>query len=291
MGVLDRIRSILGGSRDGETGDYPADRPAGGGPAAGDDPPGIDRGAGTAREGAADDDRKAGAHGAHWDAVLGDDELVREAIVEAARAGETVPRRAVEGQGVTGRLHPAGNPVRTCAVTTDGTLTTAYPVGNGIAHEVTVTEVVEWANGVEAQVAFDLSGRRAAAFDAGYFRPIDYGPGDAVRMELSGFAYELAPAGGEAAVTEGEVPEEGEAAFVGFDGGDVDDYLVRGRVGEVRQGTYRGRDVYGLRLSIPEGGEVAVYAADHVLEGYVPEPGDEVEGVLWLQGWIRDGGA
>ena len=282
MGVLDRIRSIIGGSSDGEG-------VADGRTASEGESAGIDRGAGTGRAGTdPGDDRKVGAHGAHWDAAVGTDDEVREATVEAVRRGETLPGRTVGGREVVGHRHPAGNAVWTCAVTTGESLTTAYPVAGGIGHEVTVTEVIEWANGVEAQVAFDLSGRRAAAFDAGYFRPVEYEAGDAIRLDLSGFAYEVAPAGGESQVTEGGVPEEGQQAFVGFDGGDVDDYLLRGRVEEVRHGEFRGRDLYGLRIPIPEGGEVAVYAADHVLDGYVPEPGDEVEGVVWLQAWVAD---
>jgi hypothetical protein len=33
--------------------------------------------------------------------------------------------------------------------------------------------------------------------------------------------------------------------------------------------------------------DVALYAAEHILpEGYIPKPGDEITGRLWLQGYL-----
>jgi hypothetical protein len=33
--------------------------------------------------------------------------------------------------------------------------------------------------------------------------------------------------------------------------------------------------------------DVALYAAEHILpDGYIPKPGDEITGRLWLQGYL-----
>ena len=40
----------------------------------------------------------------------------------------------------------------------------------------------------------------------------------------------------------------------------------------------------------PDDGEfrIAIFASEHVLDGYVPQLGEDVEGILWLQGRIID---
>lgn len=299
MGVLDRIRSLLesDGTRQGD-GDGRGQSASGGNGAGGSRTAGgqlgIDRGAGSDRVGVdPDDDRKTGAHGSHWDAVVPTDDAVRDATLDAVQEGDPVAGRSIRGSEVVGHRYPREGAVRTCAVSVDGTVTTAYPTAEGVPHEVTVTEVVEWANDVEAQVAFDLAGQRAAAFDASYFRHGGtYGEGDALRVALSGLAYDLSPAeNGSDGGSGTDVPGDDPVAFVGFDGGDADDYLFRSRIRAVDRTAYRGLTVHRLRVPLSvDGPEIGVYAADHVLDGYVPESGEEVEGVLWLQGWTDEGG-
>lgn len=285
MGVFDRIRTLFGG---GDGGDARTGSGRMGDDQVGDGRVGVDRGAGTRRVGVdPDDDRKTGAHGAHWDPLLPTEEL-REATVEAVEGGDPVAGRPLDGHEVQGYRHPADGPVRTCTVAVDGTVATAYPTAEGMVHDATVTEVVDWANDVEAQLAVEVAGRRAGLFDAAYFaRDRDYAPGDDVRLELAAFAYELEHTGGDGDVDPDAGPAEGPGVFVGFGGGDVDDYLFMGRVEAASRHRYRGRTVRRFRVPfVGDDVEIPVYAAERVIDGEVPQPGEEVEGVVWLQGRI-----
>lgn len=280
--MFDQIRSALG-----TTGDERSGTPDGE-PAAWEGQPGIDRGAGTDRVGVApDDDRKTGAHGAHWEALVPAEEL-RAATVDAVEEGDTLRGRPVDGREVEGYYHPARGPVGTCAVALDGTLATAYPLAEGIVHPATVTEVVEWANGIEAQVAVEVGGRRAGLFDAGYFaRDREYAPGDEVDLELAAVAYELGTVEGEADVDPDAGPADGPGVFVGFDGGDLDDYLFTARVVDASRHRYRGRTVRRVRVPfVGDEVEIPVYAGEGAVEGEAPGPGEDAEGVIWLQGRI-----
>ncbi len=292
MGIFDRIRSAIGGGSDTDPMD-PLDT-------AGEGRPGVDRGAGTDRVGVdPDDDRKTGSHGSHWDAIAERNSQVREATVAAVREGRSIEGRSVDGTSVVGHDYPDA-PLRTRAVSIDGTVATTFPVGTGIAHRVTIEEVIEWANDVEAQVAFELAGKRLAAFDAGYFaRESDYEAGETREFELSAFAYDLDPAeagaladdeAGDGTVTDDEQPVQSPdlATYLPFEGGDVDDYVFQSPVSEVRELSFGSVTVYRLRLPLfrddhDRNVDVAVYAAEHMTGGYRPREGDAVEGVIWLQ--------
>jgi hypothetical protein len=285
MGVLDRLRDLLGGST-GETGES-----AGDGESAGTTTPtaGVDRGAGVRRIGVdPDDDRKVGSHGSHWDTVLPDNAAVRAAIVAAVESGDQVPGVDRAGKRVLG--HGRGGRLSACAVSVDGTVATGYPVAEGEGRAVTVTEVEEWANDVEAQVHLRVGETNRGAFATDYFAH-EYEPGPAT-VELAGLAYDIGPADDEAAAEE-LAPGDQPVAFVPFDGGDVDDYLFRAPVESVERLTFEDEDVWRVVVPTTTAGDgdtadgsdlsVPVYAGARALGEYRPQPGDAVEGVCWLQ--------
>jgi hypothetical protein len=278
VGLFDRIRDALGGED--------ADRNGRGG---------VDRGAGTDRVAGADaGDRKVGSHGSHWDGVTQTSEEVKTAMEAAVQDGERFEGPAVDGGAVAGYEYPSDRSIRTCAVSLGATLATAYPVGDGVVHEVAVERVVEWANGVEAQVEFDLAGEPLGAFDAGYYRHggRNYVVGDTVSFELSAFAYDLERGEAENLTTESgeQFSTEGMAGVVPFEGGDTDDFVFRSTPKQVVETAFGNRTVYRLRLPLfrddGEDVDVQLYASDHVT-GVRLREGRDVEGVIWLQGRIR----
>lgn len=278
MGIFDRIRDAVGGEAEEERPTEPPD-------------PGVDRGVGSGRVGA-DDDRKTGSHGSHWDAVTANNAEVRDAVVAAVQEGETREGVAVNDRAVTAHVHPTTGPIRTVALSVDDEIVTAFPVADGVTHEVLLERVTEWANDVEAQVEFALEDNRMAAFDTGFFyRGWDwYDLDERIEMDLAALAYDLGPVEDEAITDEdgNEFDPSGVAAFMQFDGGDVDDYVFQTTVSGVERHEYLGRTVHRIRAPLfREDGrdvEVAIYAAEHMTGGYVPETGDDVEGVIWLQG-------
>lgn len=269
MGLFDRVRGLLGG--DGRDGGGRDD----------DGRPGVRR-----RE-------REGGHGDHWDALvdLEDEAGFQETIMAAVEGGTPVGGEPLDGREVTG-LFSGPDPCQVCAVTVGPRLYTAYPALDGIEQELTVEEVIEWHTRVEAQVDGALGPASAAAFDTRYFARRDYDPGRTYAFSLAALAYTLVPAD-EGTVT-GPAGEEwtvaGMAGFVPFERGDVDDVVLRTTAREVETLAFDGRTVYRLTVPLFRRGErvagvdVALYASERALEGYVPEPGDDVGGVAWLQG-------
>jgi hypothetical protein len=271
MGIFDRLRTALGGSGD-------------------DSLESVDRGADASRVGDDADDRKTGSHGSHWDAVVEGKSAVEAAIGDAVREGERVQGRPVDGGTVLAHDHPPGASVRTRGISVDGTLATAFPVGDGTPVTATVEDVFEWANGFEAQLELTVAGERIGAFDADYFgRDREYAPGDELDVELSAFAYDLDRADAETLTTDSgdQFSTEGMAGAVQVEGGDLDEFVFRSTPERVVETTYRDRTVYRIELPLvrEEGGtdlDVTLYASHHVT-GFRPQADRDLEGVIWLQ--------
>lgn len=276
MGLLDALRGLVGG-RSG---------PAGGG-SGGDGPP------------ADPTDPRLQSHGTHWEVLLPDEgdgdwaEALQDLVMETAEAGTVVEGADRGDREVRGYRYRDG-PLGTVAVTLDGAVATAYPVGEGVEHDVAVTRRVEWESGVEAWVGGDLGPAAVDFFATNYFeRPAATFEGDRA-VSLALLAYGLGPADGETVVgPDGEeLSLSRMAGFTPTSWGAVDDVSLRTAVTAVERVHHAGVDAYRLtaplfRTADEEDVPVAVYVADHALEGdYAPSEGDDVAGVGWLQGRV-----
>lgn len=287
MGLFDRVRGLFGGD-DGEPRPATGHDDAEAVPEPTSDPEG--RGRGGVNEAAAGE--KSGSHGAHWDTVTTGQQAVVATVRGAVESGMPTEWTADGGEPVVGYRAGAG-PVSTLVVAGEsGDLWTAYPVAEGVAHELAVEAVVPWANGVEAQVSGTLGDATVSLFLTNYVT-LDEEPTGHRQVELAALAYDLGPAEASTLTAEDghEFSTAGMASFVPFDGGDVDDYVFQTRVESVRECEFGDATLYRLRVPLfrdPDGTayEVSLYAAEHVCDGYVPEAGDDVEGVFWLQGWL-----
>lgn len=251
----------------------------------GDGGPGDDR-RGTTRQ----------RHGSHWDTVLapGDRETaLRTVLMATVEDGTPSEAGTHEGGSVVG-YRAAPDPVGATVVTLDGQVTTGYPVADGVAHEFDVTDRTAWASGLEAWVEGTVGPVTVTCFDADWFAHRSAPPAGNVTLSLSVVLYSLQAADpSEPLATEDGAKADAAAGFLPFEEGGADDYAVWTTVGDVTRWTWR--DTTGYRLRAPlfraEGRDdvsVAMYVADHNLaDGYVPEPGDEVEGLGWVQGSIE----
>lgn len=277
MGLFDRVRTLVG---DGDHGDRA--RPP-------NDP---DQRWGRPQADQYPNERPAATetHGTHWNAVLPGTDAVRPLVRGTVEAADPEQGRTLEDGPVTAYTHGEG-PVRTRVLAVDGRVRTTYPVGEGIAHDVTLRDVDPWDSGIEARRWVDLVGARLAAFDAGYWRaerPPDIG---SATLTLSAFAYKLEDAAGETVVDEAgnEYDVSKVAGLFPFDGGGPDDYVFQTVVEDVATVPFGDETLYRVRAPLFRDDDrrdvdVSLYAATHVTDGYVPSPGDDASGVLWLQG-------
>lgn len=285
MGLFDAVRRVLGrGGRDGAEDGSDGEDGAG------------ERGGtwGLDAETAAVDPqpgprRRGGGHGRHWDTAVADDETLREVVATTLEDGQ---RRASRVPEVDAVEYGPGH-LRARVLRRDGEVVTAYPVGDGIEHESTVTDVTMWANDLEADATVVLGPEEFATYGASAWRTGGVPLGDAT-VEISALAYAIERAEAETYETDdgGEFSTEGMAGFTPVDGGGVADYAFQTTVREVTRTPFFAANGYRFRVPLTRAAdgtefETWLYAGAHAIDGRVPQKGEDVSGVFWVQADVR----
>jgi hypothetical protein len=196
----------------------------------------------------------------------------------------------------------------------------AYPVAlDGIRHTIELDHFVPWPYGMEAWAYGNASQGRLPLcfFDTQYYAGSSaYRPGQMLEVSLAAWAYTLQPISfhkfeikegplwemtGPRRLRDGESEEEAaQAVDIQATGGSIilarlgdvapDEARYQGVISAVDTIEYDGQLVYRLEIVVARSDDdaftLAVYVSEFVLNGYVPSLGDDVEGVLWLQGQI-----
>lgn len=193
----------------------------------------------------------------------------------------------------------------------------AYPVLlDGIKTKVTITKIEPWEYGIEGWIHGKVckEGANICFFDTMYFAgSAALKKGDVVEYDLAGLAYLLRPVQRRTfeidqgplwemtkkqRLEDGESPElanrpveihmTGAATFLPRSGDSCDEAEFQGVIESVDTVEHDGQKIYRLEIVLmrPDDEEfrVPVYASEKALNGYVPRLGEDVEGVLWLQG-------
>lgn len=194
----------------------------------------------------------------------------------------------------------------------------AYPVVlDGHKIDVKISRVESWGYGIEGWIEGEVTneGIPLAFFDTMYFAgSASLQEGDTVAYRLAGFAYSLQPIERHSfeidegpfwekirqeRLDEGATEEEasrpltflmaGSAIFLPGDGDRRDEAQFQGMIEAIEILEHDGQKIYRLEMVLMRPGDeefrLPVYASEHVLRGYVPRLGEDVEGVLWLQGY------
>jgi hypothetical protein len=290
MGLFDAMRRVLGRGSDATAGDE----------AAGGDEEVAGDGAREGGEWGVDVDaaavdpqpgprRRGGGHGRHWDTAVDSDETLREIVSRTLDEGRVRESRVPDVDAVE---YGAGT-LRCRVLRRDGDVLTAVPVGDGVVHETTVTDVTPWETDLEADATLVLGPEEFATYGASAWAVGGVPLGDA-DVEVTALAYALERVEGETYETDdgGEFSTAGMAGFAPVDGGGVADYAFQTRVREVKRVPFF--DANGYRFRVPltrtaDGDEFEtwLYAGAHAIDGRVPEAGDDVSGVLWVQSHVR----
>lgn len=204
-------------------------------------------------------------------------------------------------------------------------LFSGYPVVlDGIVHRLTVRRVEAWEYGIEGWIHATATSEDVSVsfFDTMFFAgSASLRPGDVAEYSLAGLAYRLGPirmrsfSVSEGALWEmtrqrrledGESPEQadrpvdvnltGAAIFLPRRGEQCDEAEFQGVIEAIDSLEHDGQKVYRLEMVLMRPGDdefrLPVFASERVLDGYVPRLGDDVEGVMWVQGRqvLADGG-
>ena len=199
-------------------------------------------------------------------------------------------------------------------------LFSGYPVAlDGIVQTVTVDRVEPWEYGIEGWIHANVTEAQISVsfFDTMYFAGTEQvHPGDQLDVSLAGLAYWLRPIQmrsfeikegpmwqleRERRLKDGESEKEasrpveihmtGASIFLPK-GGDEnpDDAQFQGVIDALDSFEHDGQRIYRMEMVVmrPDDDEfrIAVFASEYVLDGYVPRLGEDVEGILWLQGRV-----
>lgn len=187
-------------------------------------------------------------------------------------------------------------------------LWTAYPTAFlGTSFEVEIDQIHDWENYAEGLIEGSIfDGPLLCFFDTFYFQNKGkYKPEMKCTFALCAFAYsiklyehqEIEINNPEAFKLLHPDSQESGPLKVSFDGaklliqqlqGDKDDYSFQTTIEELEMLDFLGYPVYRLQGSFMTFEDqvlrLDVYAGEHVFEGFKPKIGDEIRGVLWLQG-------
>lgn len=198
-------------------------------------------------------------------------------------------------------------------------LFSGYPVAlDGVVQTVTVDRLSPWEYGIEGWVHAKAADTASISFfDTMYFAGSNQlAAGQKIDVSFAGLAYWLRPIQmrsfevkegpmwemeKERRLKEGKSEKEacqpveihmtGASIFLPR-GGDEnpDDAQFQGVIDALDSFEHDGQKVYRMEMVVmrPDDEEfrIAVFASEHVLDGYVPQLGEDVEGILWLQGRV-----
>ncbi len=196
----------------------------------------------------------------------------------------------------------------------------AYPVAlDGIRHTLELDHFAPWPYGIEAWAYGNVTqgGLPLCFFDTQYYaESATYQPGQMLEVSLAAWAYTLQPISlrkfeikegplwemtRQRRLDDGESEEEAaQAVDIHMTGASIflprfgkvapDEAEYQGVISAVDTIAHDGQLVYRLEMVVArpddDAFKLAVYASEHVLDGYVPRLGEDVQGVLWLQGQI-----
>jgi len=196
----------------------------------------------------------------------------------------------------------------------------AYPVAlDGIRHTLELDHFAPWPYGIEAWAYGNVTqgGLPLCFFDTQYYAgSAACQPGQMLEVSLAAWAYTLQPISlrkfeikegplwemtRQRRLDDGESEDEAARAVdIHMTGASIflprfgkvapDEAEYQGVISAVDTITHDGQLVYRLEMVVArpddDAFKLAVYASEHVLDGYVPRLGEDVQGVLWLQGQI-----
>lgn len=200
----------------------------------------------------------------------------------------------------------------------------AYPVAVcGIPQSLTIEEVIPWENGIEGQIKVLFAETVPLTFfdTLYYINHPQYRIGDSYQFILAGFAYKFSVREAEPIVIDNPeaiqrlrsvgfhkpkdgadgqlepivIQTKGMAAFLQLEGWDDDDYSFRAPVIEVEEMEFLDEPLWRVRATVlrveDHEFDLSIYVTKKVMEDrQLPRAGDDIEGALWLQGYLlREG--
>ncbi len=243
-------------------------------------------------------EKPSGGHGPHFEAALGDMELVEGLVLYASKEPDRKETLAVETPAFGKSplfvgVKEVNKSLNIAALVVSEQFYTAYPIStNTTKYPAVVKEVVEWQNALEAWVSAKIGDATLSFFAADYYKNKKrYAPSQKLNIKLAAFAYRISKAEEQKVKTkDGKELSTGNMCAIlpyslkdksAFD----DDYLFQGQIMDIIE--FGSNRVFKTKVAIFGNSslELWIYALGSVVKGNFKK-GDYISGVLWLQGAI-----
>jgi hypothetical protein len=235
-------------------------------------------------------------HGGHMRVIAKNDEDASRVGSEALRTSRDKKTLNYGEDSISGYLSDM-NYLKFLTITKNSDSLCTYPVFNiGTPLAARITDVTECENGYEGQLEVYVNGAPVEMFDTMYFKNKNgYVPGKDIKVLISGIAYVLSRTSRpkpqnkkEKKAAEQEFMGDADLAFR-YENGDVDDYVFRGVVHEVREFEVMGKKAQAIKTTVRLRGDAAIDIYICATENAIKEKlqkGDHISGIIWLQGFI-----
>ncbi|BAI61842.1 conserved hypothetical protein [Methanocella paludicola SANAE] len=224
-------------------------------------------------------------HAGHMRTISHNDDEAKALEAEALRAARE-KKTVMYGEDAVSAYLSNLPCLKLITITKNGETLCSFPFFNaGRPVDLRITEITECRNGYEGQLEAYVKGSIINFFDAAYFKNKNtYFPGKEARVLLAGIAYVLSCKRADKKARESA---DSDLAFH-YENGDVDDYVFRGKVKDVRECQVLGRKAQIILVDFRTGADsvidMYVCATENAIREKVHK-GDHVSGIIWLQGF------
>lgn len=243
-----------------------------------------------------DNEAPSGSHGSHFEAVLGNLNLVKGLVMMAASEPDRKEDLKVETPafGKTPAhigIKAVNAALEVLSLVVNGQFYTGYPINiNTTKYEAEVKGVAQWKNALEGWVTAKIGDATLNFFAIDYYKnKAKYAPSSKLKVKLGAFAYSVTK-GNEGTIGKKEkfsidkmcaiLPAslKRESAY-------PDDYLFQGQVMDVIE--FGQNKVYKTKVAVfsKSSLEIWIYSLATAVKGDF-EKGDYISGIMWLQGSI-----
>ena|GEM_PF-1950242 len=266
------------------------------------------------------------ALGEVWSALLGDAEKITTYLSEAIVKGKKTDQKTIVHNGekieVIMLHYPADGLIKIGILLVKSKnddswiFYSSFPIFNGLSNLLSITGAHTWKNGVEGSVAAERAGGPPVTFfNPYYFKELEIlVPDTEATISLSALAFCIRQAEvNEFTVDKGafyelklkefldENPDKTQEDFkppiISMRGSRVllpskyaCEWKYRCSIEALCQFSFLDTVIYQLTVTFVGDDDYEIkghiYASQHVLENYVPKVGDDIEGILWMSGYL-----
>ena len=260
-------------------------------------------------------------HGNKWDALFGTAEyFMVEHMVKSVKKSSVLCQQEINGNKYAGLVYPDNSPIQVMSIIeakdNKNEFTSAYPFLEGINNNLVVSSLYPWENQMEGEIAACADeGQVFNFFDPLFAKDLPYlEPNKEKTFSLAALAYDIEYAENQVfQINKGGFYEVHLKEFLEANPEKTKEdcpyvelkmegckmllptketcvWEFRSSILDIEYIDFLDEKIAKMKIEIPryedEMMNIYLYAARTLLNGYNPQVGDEIQGILWLSGYL-----